>query len=235
MKSDTLTGLALTAFLMGGISAGQGKNIDELKERLVQRFGEERVTSIFSDPRFRIDMSVPKIRAAAKEIDYIDRGDCSDAAIEMGVGFFEKHNDSLLKAQKKYGVDAEYITALLYLESKFGINKGRKPVINAYASNWLYAKTEKREQLFHGELEKLLEMKGVLYADDDSIFDLKGSYAGAFGWPQAITSSYHRFGVDFDGDGDIDVMDPNDPDDSIGFVAKYLEGHGFSENKFEAV
>lgn len=231
-KPGILGAIILSLFSLSN-SYDSGRSIEDLKARLSERFGEERIESIFK--RVSINRSVSKTRKEAAKIDYIKRGDCNDDKIEMGVEFFSRHRGSLLRAQEEYGVGAEYITALLYLESRFGGNKGSVPVIDAYVSNWLYARDEDREGMFYGELEKLLEMNGVLYEDDDSIFDLKGSYAGAFGWPQSLVSSYHEFRVDHDEDGDIDFIDSDDPDDSIGFIAKYLAGHGFHKNKFNAV
>jgi len=35
---------------------------------------------------------------------------------------------------------------------------------------------------------------------------IKGSYAGALGKPQFISSSYRNYAIDFDGDNDIDVI-----------------------------
>ena len=54
---------------------------------------------------------------------------------------------------------------------------------------------------------------------------LKGSYAGAMGLPQFISSSYRRFSVDFDGDGNSNLL--TNPSDAIGSVGNYLYQHGW--------
>ena len=36
--------------------------------------------------------------------------------------------------------------------------------------------------------------------------EVKGSYAGAMGWPQFMPGSWNRYGVDFDGDGRADLI-----------------------------
>ncbi len=54
---------------------------------------------------------------------------------------------------------------------------------------------------------------------------LKGSYAGAMGQPQFISSSFRRYAVDFDGDGVRDIW--NNSADAIGSVANYLSRHGW--------
>ncbi len=55
--------------------------------------------------------------------------------------------------------------------------------------------------------------------------DLKGSYAGAMGMPQFMPSSWNRFAVDFDGDGQVDLH--NSAADVIGSVAHYLAEFGW--------
>jgi membrane-bound lytic murein transglycosylase B len=54
---------------------------------------------------------------------------------------------------------------------------------------------------------------------------IKGSFAGAMGWPQFMPSSWGQFAVDFDGDGRIDLL--NSPVDAIGSVANYFKAFGW--------
>jgi membrane-bound lytic murein transglycosylase B len=54
---------------------------------------------------------------------------------------------------------------------------------------------------------------------------VKGSYAGAIGWPQFLPGSINRHAVDFDGDGRIDLQ--RSVADAIGSVAHYLQQHGW--------
>lgn len=75
---------------------------------------------------------------------------------------------------------------------------------------------------FRGELKQAL-----LYAreNDTDPFDLKGSFAGAIGWPQFMPGSIRKFAVDFDGDGRIDLR--QSPVDAIGSIASFLSQHGW--------
>jgi hypothetical protein len=53
--------------------------------------------------------------------------------------------------------------------------------------------------------------------------NLRESSAGAIGWMQFLPSSWHRFGIDADGDG---KRDPWDPVDAIFAAARYLHAAG---------
>ena len=53
---------------------------------------------------------------------------------------------------------------------------------------------------------------------------VKGSYAGAIGIPQFMPDSWRAYGVDFDGDGKVDLR--NSAADAIGSVANFLKQKG---------
>jgi membrane-bound lytic murein transglycosylase B len=56
-----------------------------------------------------------------------------------------------------------------------------------------------------------------------------GSYAGAMGAPQFISSSYRKYAVDADGDGHRDLW--QNWDDIIASVANYLEAFGWRDGE----
>ena len=58
---------------------------------------------------------------------------------------------------------------------------------------------------------------------------LLGSYAGAMGMPQFISSSFRHYAVDFDGDGKRDLW--NNPTDAIGSVANYFRKHHWKKGQ----
>ena len=59
--------------------------------------------------------------------------------------------------------------------------------------------------------------------------DVRGSYAGALGWPQFMPGSWRQYAVDFDGDGHINLM--ASPVDAIGSVAHYLAEYGWQRGQ----
>ena len=80
----------------------------------------------------------------------------------------------------------------------------------------------KRAKFFRSELEQFL----LLTREQDvDLLLLKGSYAGAMGIPQFISSSYRNYAVDFDDDGKKDLW--QNPVDAIGSVANYFNRHGW--------
>jgi len=80
------------------------------------------------------------------------------------------------------------------------------------------------------------ELKHFLYLVREEGKDAKktlGSYAGAMGYGQFISSSYRNYAVDFDDDGVRDIW--NNPADAIGSVANYLAKHGWQAGELVTV
>jgi len=147
-----------------------------------------------------------------------------DERIRLGRQFLEQHRDILLDAEKQYGVPPEIITAIIGVETRYGKNAGSYKVIDALVT--LGFKYPKRGKFFLSELEHFLLLTREQNMDPQTV---KGSYAGAMGIPQFISSSYRNFAVDFDKDGSIDIW--NNPADAIGSVANYFSEHGWQSGK----
>ncbi len=83
----------------------------------------------------------------------------------------------------------------------------------------------KRAQFFLRELEQFLLMCREEGFDPSK---LSGSYAGAMGVGQFISSSYRRYAVDHNQDGKRDLWNSNE--DIIGSVANYFKEHGWRKH-----
>ncbi|OII56879.1 lytic murein transglycosylase B, partial [Pseudomonas putida] len=144
----------------------------------------------------------------------------TDARIARGVDFWRQHEAVLARAEQEYGVPAQYIVAIIGVETFFGRNTGNYRVIDALST--LGFDYPPRAEFFRKELREFL-----LLAREEQLdpLTLKGSYAGAMGLPQFMPSSFRNFAVDFDGDGHINIW--NNPDDAIGSVASYFKRHGW--------
>ena len=144
--------------------------------------------------------------------------------IDGGVKFWQQYSSQLKKAESTFGVPAEIIVAILGVETFYGQQTGKYPVLQALAT--LAFDYPRRSAFFRDELEQylLLTREQQLPADK-----LKGSYAGAMGTPQFISSSYRNFAIDFAKAGKIDLI--NNIPNAIGSVANYFKVHGWQSKQ----
>jgi membrane-bound lytic murein transglycosylase B len=150
--------------------------------------------------------------------------------IAAGATFWKQHEKSLERAEKEYGVPSEMIVGIIGIETTYGKNKGNFRVLDALATLAFdyptHPRRDARMNLFRNELESVLLLSAELGINPLS---LKGSYAGAIGWPQFLPSSIRAYAVDFDGDGKIDLI--HSPVDAIGSVANFLLQHGWKKGE----
>lgn len=148
--------------------------------------------------------------------------------ISAGIKFWAQHAKALTRAEKVYGVSAPLIVAIIGVETRYGKYMGRYRVLDALTT--LGFDYPPRADFFRSELEHFLLLTREQQQD---IQTLKGSYAGAMGYGQFISSSYRNFAVDFDGDGIADIW--KNPVDAIGSVANYLKAHDWKSDEPVAI
>lgn len=147
--------------------------------------------------------------------------------INAGVRFWNENAEALSRAQATYGVPAEIIVGILGVETLYGRDTGRFRVVDVLTTlAFAYPEAPNRSErmaFFRSELANTL-----LFARQAGVdpFSLTGSFAGAVGMPQFMPGNILKFGVDFDGDGRIDLR--NSPADAIGSVANFLVQHGWN-------
>ncbi|RFU90397.1 MULTISPECIES: lytic murein transglycosylase B [Citrobacter] len=147
--------------------------------------------------------------------------------VQNGVAFWNQHEDALKRAWQVYGVPPEIIVGIIGVETRWGRVMGKTRILDALAT--LSFNYPRRAEYFSGELETFLLMARD---ESDDPLDLKGSFAGAMGYGQFMPSSYKEYAVDFNGDGHINLWDP---EDAIGSVANYFKGHGWVKGDTVAV
>lgn len=140
--------------------------------------------------------------------------------IDRGIQFWNAYSTDIARAEQQFGVPAEIIVAIIGVETEYGRNMGSFSVLNALATIGFYG--ERRREFFQSELEQYLLLARENQLD---IAGTRGSFAGAMGIPQFMPSSQRRWGVDFDGDGRIDLR--HSPIDAIGSVGNFLKSHGW--------
>ncbi len=140
--------------------------------------------------------------------------------IKQGLKFMQENEKTLLHAEKVFGVPVEIIVAIIGVETRYGKHAGKYKVINSLST--LAFNYPKRSKFFRSELKQFFLLAREQKMDPLSV---KGSYAGAMGIPQFISSSYRNFAIDFDKDGFTDIWD--NPVDAIGSVGNYFKEHGW--------
>jgi membrane-bound lytic murein transglycosylase B len=147
--------------------------------------------------------------------------------LRAGLEFWENNRNTLARAEAEFGVPASLIVGVIGVESIYGQHTGNFRVIDAlstlafdFPSN--HPRAEARTAFFKDELEQFLSFTR---RNGFNPLELRGSYAGAMGWPQFMPSSWVKYAVDFDGDGKVDLF--NSQADIIGSVANYFKTFGW--------
>ena len=146
-----------------------------------------------------------------------------DKRIRNGKKFIKQNIDTLNRAEEEFGVPKEIIVSILGVETRYGKIMGGYRVIDSLTT--LGFDYPRRSVFFKDELIKFFLLARENNLD---IYSIKGSYAGAMGYGQFISSSYRAYAVDFDGDDNVDLF--NSVDDAIGSIANYLKVHGWKKN-----
>ena len=145
-----------------------------------------------------------------------------DKRIINGKLFIQNNLQTLERAEKEFGVPKEVITAILGVETRYGKIQGSYRVIDSLLT--LGFDYPRRAKFFRKEL---VDFFLLTRENDLNINEIKGSYAGAMGYGQFISSSYRAYAIDYDGDGYADLF--SSVDDAIGSIANYLYIHGWKK------
>lgn len=144
----------------------------------------------------------------------------SDERARIGRQMLRRHRDLLNRIEMTFSVEPEVVAAIWGLETGYGVVPGRFPVISALAT---LAFRGRRAALFEDQLIAALRMVQTHKVKPETMF---GSWAGAMGHGQFMPTSVLGFGVDFDGDGRLDLWG-EDPSDALASIANYLKKHGW--------
>lgn len=147
--------------------------------------------------------------------------------LRAGLAFWQRHRETLARAEARYGVPAWLIVGVIGVETLYGQHMGGYRVLDALATLALdfpetHPRAAARQAFFQAELGAFLALCQTEGLDPQAV---RGSYAGAMGLPQFMPSSWQRYAVDFDGDGHIDLM--GNAADAIGSVANYFQAFGW--------
>ncbi|WP_445400312.1 lytic murein transglycosylase B [Zobellella sp. An-6] len=141
----------------------------------------------------------------------------TEKRLQQGVAFWQEHQELLARAERELQVPAQIILAIIGVETFYGAHMGSHKVLDAlYTLGFHYPP---RGPFFRSEFGHYLQLAKE---QGWSLDAPKGSYAGAMGMGQFISSSYRHYAVDFNGDGHINLFEATD---AIGSVANYFHEH----------
>lgn len=191
--------------------------VDQLEEEGLDR---ARIESLLRDARRQEKILEAIARPAEKVLDWgqYRKIFVREDRVEQGIAFHREHGDTLHRAARETGVPEDMVLAILGIETRYGRQRGTWSVVDALAT--LGFDYPPRAEFFRGQLAELFRLEEKAHIDAS---ELKGSYAGAMGFPQFIPSSYLNYAVDFDDDNVIDLID--NPVDAVGSVANYFRAH----------
>ncbi len=140
--------------------------------------------------------------------------------INGGRAMLQRHAALLSSIEARFGVPRQILVAIWGLETDFGKgDMGKLPVFRVLAT---MAHDCRRTELFQNELLSALK---IVQRGDLRLSDMIGAYAGEIGQTQFLPSSYIKYGVDFDGNGHVDLR--HSVPDVLASTANLLHTNGF--------
>jgi lytic murein transglycosylase len=140
------------------------------------------------------------------------------AIIANGKRVYASNATRLNDIGRRYGVEPTVMLAIFGHETSYGAVTGDFDLLNSLAS---LAYEGRRRQLFTDEFIATLRLLDRGYSRSQ----LKGSWAGATGYPQFLPSVYLRVAADGDGDGRANIW--NNQADALASIANYLSNAGW--------
>ncbi len=143
--------------------------------------------------------------------------------IANGKKFINDNSALFDRVENEFGVPREIITSILGVETRYGKIKGSYRVLDSLAT--LGFDFPRRSKFFKSELIQFF----ILTRENNlDIHSVQGSYAGAMGYGQFISSSYRAYALDYDGDGYADLF--HSVPDAVASIANYLREHGWKRD-----
>jgi membrane-bound lytic murein transglycosylase B len=141
--------------------------------------------------------------------------------INMGRSRYGSLRPLLIKIEQRMGVPEQIMLAIYGHETGYGTFTGNFDLLRSLGT---LAYEGRRRELFADEFLNtlLLLQRGIPRGT------LKGSWAGASGYPQFLPSAYLRLGTDGNGDGRVDIW-TSEPD-ALASIGNYLRDAGWKPN-----
>lgn len=225
-----MIGAALAALLSAGAAGAQSCNPaksfgawaqDMKREAVAAGISRETVASVMDSVAFD-----PKIigRDRAKAVfaqDFLTFSGrmVSSNRMQVGAQKLKQHAATFERIEREFGVPAPVIVAFWGLETDFGANSGDSPILGALAT---LAYDCRRPEMFR---DQLLAAMRILDRGDLTRDQMVGAWAGELGQTQFLPTHYLEFGVDYDGNGHVDLK--GSVPDVLGSTARLVQHYGW--------
>jgi membrane-bound lytic murein transglycosylase B len=232
----------------------EAKNWGYLASLFIENgFSKDETLQLFTDPRIKTRDNVffrLKPRESANTYSKI----YTQKNRQLAAAFYENYSYSFSKAAEQYNVPSALLLAILTVETGCGKNVGNKRVFEPLARlatvqdakniEATYKKLKKEDPTITKEgvierakwleetfLPHVLAVSKVAQYLGVHPLELRGSSAGAIGFPQFLPGNYFKYGVDGDEDGKIDLFSAID---SIYSVANFLKSKGWKGSQLHS-
>lgn len=150
--------------------------------------------------------------------DYIKEASIARLAGE-GQRLMQKHRAALTEIEKQFGVPATIVLAIWGRETDYGRYALPYDTLRVVATQ---AYVGRRKDQYRGEFILALKILGEGAVTRKTF---RSSWAGATGLTQFLPGEYYKHGVDFDGDGKVDIW--NSVPDALASAARQLVNKGW--------
>ena len=227
-----------------------------IKKQLIKDgFKPDFIDKIYKPSKVKFDFKSSSLFFTISEhkLDY--KNFISKKNIKKINAYIKKHNDVFKRAYKRYNVPSEVIASIILVETRLGqytgsrnilsvlssiaaiksahvrkmVRKSISTVKNRYSFSKFNSRGIKKSKFAYKELKAFLKF---CITNGVKPYNIKGSYAGAYGIPQFMPSNIILYGKDGNND---DLIDLSLHDDAIMSTANYLKSHGWTKNLKEDI
>ena len=186
---------------------------------------QENVANLSVNQRvIELERTEPMARSSGGVVGALEpylRSHVTASLIRRGQSNYSENYDALRRIEARFGVDPAVLMAIWGVETSYGTVVGNTDLLQALASLGYYGR---RRDFFENEFVATLKLM------DQGVprWRLKGSWAGATGYPQFMPSVVLRLRADGDGDGYADIW--SNELDGLASIANYLRDAGWKPN-----
>ena len=147
----------------------------------------------------------------------------SSNRLQVGGSLLKKYGDTFRRIEQQYGVPGPVLVAFWGLETDFGKVMGNMETMRSLATLSFDCRRPEEFQ------EQLIYALRVIERGDLTPEQTRGPAHGEVGQFQFQPKNYYEHGVDFDGDGRVDLV--RSAPDSLASAANYIQSKGWRANQ----